>query len=570
MLSLYVRDKCEIYVYSPLNASFMLSAPQNEFQSHVSTVIDALTDGKHGPSFLRREDVEEMVRIGSTGNSANSAALAQFVQSVQLLSLSAKDWAPDPQPSSCSPLGRFITEHLSFDQYGQLLRAVERIAGTKNIRPPCPVPELVATPFKVSAGPRVLKRCEQESPAVRHMSEPYQLRNYLVARPPLPIAKFSLDTFPSPTKLPSAQGMIVKISGSEELIVPGEFISLRSLLEEAVAFQFAANPKSRGMRAYLTVDTRPVKAGSTQRVPGIHVDGLQGSRFIDKFPPESNYLLATHLGTVCYSQPFDLTGHDIARHDLFSALSLQANPKKSIACEPGTLYLIDPYLAHRANVATFDSERLFVRLVFTYVEFDRIGETGNPHITYKHVQVPRPVPVNLQGVTRDDVNDYLNRRRLTKEMCHMFDKWLTRIRASDIPSKEELSAEQENRAAAANFDTIAKKFFKLPGWQQVAYAFVRNCDKQSPEVASKMSPLMMLDLLPRIIAIVRCHEINSGCFALDNLLTLLGNEAAHLDGSKQFEPSDLWCLLNAASITIGAEQSLSAALREGRGRFENV
>ena len=68
--------------------------------------------------------------------------------------------------------------------------------------------------------------------------------------------------------------MWIKQEGSDKIILPVELQPIQPIIEEISKAEQHVNPQYKDWNMWLLVDTRPTKAGHTQRNAGYHYDGL--------------------------------------------------------------------------------------------------------------------------------------------------------------------------------------------------------------------------------------------------------------------------------------------------------
>lgn len=199
--------------------------------------------------------------------------------------------------------------------------------------------------------------------------------------------------------LPSVVDLPIKMPGSGEYRLPREFACLEKLLRYLSSIEHQINPRvNQDYHAYLTVDTREVKAGTTQRSPGAHVDGFQGDRIQPKVPVDHSFLLSTGLPTLFHQQPFEVSSLDPRHDDFFLEFQRQLDPRKTRTYPDQTILFIDPYVVHSAAVASVDCQRTFVRLSFSVRQFDRLGNGINPLFDYHWKMVSRDFRASISSV----------------------------------------------------------------------------------------------------------------------------------------------------------------------------
>ena len=183
--------------------------------------------------------------------------------------------------------------------------------------------------------------------------------------------------------------------------VPGSAYRLPDIIARAwpvvkVCDSHAADRGGDDRFCYLTVDQRLVKAGTTHRYAGCHVDGFQGARIDPKVEADFSYVVADALPTVFYRQAWDVGGLDVAHDNFFRAFDEQARPDAAWRARPGEVVYCDAWCVHRADVAPIDMVRTFVRLSYSVREFDRIGNHVNPLFGRMWQYVSRDAPKGLR------------------------------------------------------------------------------------------------------------------------------------------------------------------------------
>jgi len=233
----------------------------------------------------------------------------------------------------------------------------------------------------------------RESPVYGSLLEPWSLKHLLVPHKPVKIGEIE-DKAAFSRPVTSVLNMPVKMPGSE-IKIPEELAQFREFLQKIIDHEKAVNPDFDEFYMYLTVDQHAVKAGTTHRRPGVHIDGVQGARYKVKLPPEHLYSASDSLGTVFYDQPFDLTALDPAKQHVHAELERQAKETNARATPDFDIAFWDSYSVHRADVAKADFVRTFIRVEFSKKQYDSEGDTHNPLFEYDWKPVARPIPAEL-------------------------------------------------------------------------------------------------------------------------------------------------------------------------------
>jgi O-acetyl-ADP-ribose deacetylase (regulator of RNase III) len=241
--------------------------------------------------------------------------------------------------------------------------------------------------------PRDAPVADRTSPIYGSILEPWNLKHLLTPHKPAKIGAIEdRETFSKPVT--SVLNMPIKMPGGE-IRVPKELEQFREFLQKIIDHEKAVNPRMSEFYMYLTVDQNAVKKGLTHRRPGVHIDGVQGARYVVKLPPEHLYSASDKLGTVFYDQPFDLTALDPAKQHVHAELERQADETRASPVPDFDIAFWDSYSVHRADLAKEDLFRTFIRVEFSMKQYDSEGDTHNPMFEYDWKPVARPIPTEL-------------------------------------------------------------------------------------------------------------------------------------------------------------------------------
>ena len=136
--------------------------------------------------------------------------------------------------------------------------------------------------------------------------------------------------------------------------------------------------------AYLTIDTRDVKKGESQRAPGWHIDCVQGDEVPVKKSGNIAFTWCDALPTEYAYQTFNTEGCDISKHNVFEWLGNQVKEHRIKTIKTKTLTLMNTYCVHRSPIATEDTKRRYVRLSYTHVPITNKKLEINPTIEYDY------------------------------------------------------------------------------------------------------------------------------------------------------------------------------------------
>jgi O-acetyl-ADP-ribose deacetylase (regulator of RNase III) len=248
--------------------------------------------------------------------------------------------------------------------------------------------------YELTPRPRDVPASDLRSPIHTDMLAPWDLARMLSRRTPLKVDEINDRAAFSAPAPASVLNLPIKMPGTG-FHVPAELEQYRETLQKIVDYEASVNPRLGEFYAYLTVDHGLVKKGDTHRRPGIHIDGVQGSRYGEKMPPEHTYSASDAVGTVFYAQSFDLRHIDPDRDYIHGELERQADEKNAVATSDYGIYHWDSYSAHRAAIADKDTPRTFLRVEFSKKVYDSAGDTVSPLFDYDWPRLKRPIPYEL-------------------------------------------------------------------------------------------------------------------------------------------------------------------------------
>jgi hypothetical protein len=175
--------------------------------------------------------------------------------------------------------------------------------------------------------------------------------------------------------------------GNREIVLPIELAFLKDYILYCCIYETSFNKRFDDLWIHITVDYNPmIKKGSTQRIPGFHVDGFQGSKFPEKHEIEHSYLWScsetNNCGTEFCVQPFFISHIDESKYLIFHELEKQARESNIIKTIEKNVYIFDPYMVHRSPVTNYDTSRLIVRITMEYQKLLDPNDTVNPALPH--------------------------------------------------------------------------------------------------------------------------------------------------------------------------------------------
>ncbi len=192
------------------------------------------------------------------------------------------------------------------------------------------------------------------------------------------------------TDVPNVENLPLKFPGTD-IRIPQEYASLESLIRQVFDTRYSMDPVTyEDLYAYVSIARGTVQPSSSQRRPGLHVDGLQGDERPVKEIGEISFIASNRLPTVFARQIFRVQHVNLSTTYLFDEFTKQLDPKTEVAGNPYDIYMADAFAVHRSQIATEPTERTFIRITFSKAIFDRVGNGENPMFDEQIPKVSRP------------------------------------------------------------------------------------------------------------------------------------------------------------------------------------
>ena len=136
---------------------------------------------------------------------------------------------------------------------------------------------------------------------------------------------------------------------------------------------------------FVTYDQRTVKADTTMRKSGWHIDGLQGDEVPVKRKPDILFCLSNNNPTVFSSQKMDASSINLSEYNVFKWIENNINPDHSFQSEEDRLYGFSSYQLHKtAPPVNYETYRIFCRIAFSHVPITSTRTTLNNDIKYNY------------------------------------------------------------------------------------------------------------------------------------------------------------------------------------------
>ena len=190
--------------------------------------------------------------------------------------------------------------------------------------------------------------------------------------------------------------LLIKDKNSQQLFIPNELLGFVNFINRCVSDYNKRFGDINDNLIYVTI--RTTDSFNYYKDSGTwHVDGFQGVR-IARHLPEINYLWSNNNTTEFAVEEYDLLNFDYAKYNINSFFRDYTKGNNIFKCSPNGIYIMDPYMVHRAPICDFVEKRVFIRLNFAPVEIEDYTNTINP-------MLPRYYPKRVD--IRDTLADFV-------------------------------------------------------------------------------------------------------------------------------------------------------------------
>jgi hypothetical protein len=185
----------------------------------------------------------------------------------------------------------------------------------------------------------------------------------------------------------SVLDMPICIAGGS-IQIPSDLIQYKSVIDTVVkAEQMYGDFHEHNI--YLTVDTRPVAPGKSQRRPGAHLDSYV-PHLGKNDTIAHTYIVCNCLPTEFFPAPL-VIDHDLSCEDLLAGFDWIADSSVPVTYPPCALMFLTPWVLHRSATNSSDQvvPRTFVKITVTKQQHCLEGNTPNPLIPLDWPHLPR-------------------------------------------------------------------------------------------------------------------------------------------------------------------------------------
>ncbi len=214
------------------------------------------------------------------------------------------------------------------------------------------------------------------SPIYNNIKEAFNFHKFTAPHLPIDMGRLNVAPFKA---VPRILRTPIKWSNSLEVRLPKELLPIAEEVRRVLQYDYwIMGELFEKFFVHLTVDNSVVKAGTSQRFPGFHGDGLQGGQFKQKLICEHSYVMTDVNPTRVAIQPFFVAHLNEDRVNIFKEFDRQVDEAKLYRLREEHLYLIDPYIVHDSPICDEETERTFVRITVTPMELLTPHNTINP------------------------------------------------------------------------------------------------------------------------------------------------------------------------------------------------
>lgn len=172
--------------------------------------------------------------------------------------------------------------------------------------------------------------------------------------------------------------------------IPSEISMFQKTIQMIIdhAHSVVSQKDIEGFNTYLTIDQTCVEKGTTQRKPGIHTDGFQGSNTFNGATINYGYIVSNFVPTAFYTNPFYLNHLDSRVHNFNDEMDLQGKDMIPQLTDEFGIYFINAYSPHAAVNASQSGFRTFLRIIFDEAKYNRYGNSINHLLNYQWKMIP--------------------------------------------------------------------------------------------------------------------------------------------------------------------------------------
>ncbi len=174
--------------------------------------------------------------------------------------------------------------------------------------------------------------------------------------------------------------MAIKAKNSDEIKLPKELYVIEDFIKTCLMNYVNTFNDLYERLVYITIRTCD-NNNYYKNVGTWHVDSFQGSR-IARHKPDLCYIWSNNCPTEFAIQRYDLRDFDYSKYNIHSYFRDYTEENNIFRCDENSIYMMDPYMVHRAPICDFMYKRIFIRLHTSEVEIEDSTSTINPMLPY--------------------------------------------------------------------------------------------------------------------------------------------------------------------------------------------
>ena len=185
--------------------------------------------------------------------------------------------------------------------------------------------------------------------------------------------------------------MPIRLRGESQVYkLPSEIKMFQETIQTIIDHAHTVLPEEhmKASNCYLTIDQSWVEKGTTQRKPGIHTDGFQGSNMFNNATINHGYIVSNLVPTAFYTEPFYFGHLDPRVHNYFSEMDQQGLSMTPLMTDEFDIYLMTAYSPHAATIAQQSGYRTFLRIIYDKDKYNRYGNSINRLLDYQWEMIP--------------------------------------------------------------------------------------------------------------------------------------------------------------------------------------
>lgn len=228
---------------------------------------------------------------------------------------------------------------------------------------------------------------DEEKRTLFTIGQQWSFDEFKHARQPIVIDKV-YDRYAFQNPMPNVVDLPIKMAGDNTMYLPTEYEGMTEALSKIIGYEKSVNPNYDEYYAYLTIDKRVVREGSSQSRIGYHVDGFQSAEQTYT-EVRRNYAVFDIVPTEFVVTPMETRGLMGTVGEVYESFTHQSQHAEVIKAKPFEINHFDAYQVHTSAVALATTDRTYLRLSFAKRQLNRLGNGINPLIDYDWTYVPK-------------------------------------------------------------------------------------------------------------------------------------------------------------------------------------